>query len=139
MYIANMGLVNRVILGELYTCLSKKRTPQTCNQAPCVAVCIANMGLVTRVIWTSSTYLPGVSNEQPSYLQSKLHFLPTVMNSNKKHRKQLFRYCFAILLGVKHKNSLHKEFKYSTYLQNLAYQNNGKHLEKNEIRSCFSL
>ena len=66
-------------------------------------------------------------------------FLPTVMNSNKKHQKQLIRCCFAILLGVKHKNSLHKEFKYSTYLQNLAYQNNGKHLEKNEIHSCFSL
>ena len=48
----------------------------------------------------------------------------------KKHQKQLIRCCFAILLGVKHKNSLHKEFKYSTYLQNLAYQNNGKHLEK---------
>ena len=75
-------------------------------------MCIANMGLVTRVI-LGELYLPA-----------------WIMNSNKKHRKQLFRYCFAILLGVKHKNSLHKEFKYSTYLQNLAYQNNGKHLEK---------
>ena len=59
-YVANMGLVTRVILGELYTCLPKKTAPQTCNQAPCVAV-TANMDLVTRVIWTSSTYLPGVS------------------------------------------------------------------------------
>ena len=33
----------------------------TCDQAPCVAVYIANMDLVNRVIWTSSTYLPGVS------------------------------------------------------------------------------
>ena len=39
-YIANMGLVDRVILDELYTCLSKKKTHQTCNQAPCVAECI---------------------------------------------------------------------------------------------------
>ena len=33
----------------------------TCDQAPCVTVYIANMDLVNRVIWTSSTYLPGVS------------------------------------------------------------------------------
>ena len=34
-YVANMGLVYRVTLDEPYTCLSKKRTHQTCNQ--CVA------------------------------------------------------------------------------------------------------